>query len=314
GERDRTTADLRESEERFRHLTAAAFEGIGISENGRILDANDQFLKIFGCQRSEMIGREVISLVSPESRSIVAESIRLGREEIFEHRLLRKDGSFFYGEARARHAHVGTRNLRMTALRDISERKRSEELTRNQRQVLEMIAFGKPLPETLEVLLRMAESRSPEMLCSILLLDTDGIHIRHGAAPSLPPEYLKAINGSAIGPRAGSCGTAAFRREAVFVADIGTDPLWADYRHLALPHGLRACWSTPIFDAQRNVLGTFAIYYSKPALPDERHLQLIDVATHTAAVCIAKHRADDALRESEERFRAAVEFSPDSVA
>ena len=314
GERDRTTADLRESEERFRHLTAAAFEGIGISENGRILDANDQFLKMFGCQRSEMIGREVISLVAPESRSIVAESIRLGREEIFEHRLLRQDGSFFYGEARARNARVGNRSLRMTALRDISDRKRSEELAHTQRQVLERIAVGKPMLETLDLLLRMTESQSPDMLCSILLLDTDGIHIRHGAAPSLPADYLSAINGSAIGPCAGSCGTAAFRREAVFVADIGTDPLWTEYKHLALSHGLRACWSTPIFDAQRNVLGTFAMYYRHPGMPNALHLRLIDMVTQTAAVCISKDRSDQALRESEHRYRTVVEFFPECVA
>src|SRR5439155_10179174 len=139
------------------------------------------------------------------------------------------------------------------------------------------------------------------------------IHIRHGAAPSLPADYLKAINGSAIGPRAGSCGTAAFRREAVFVADIASNPLWADYKHLALPHGLRACWSTPIFDAQRNVLGTFAMYFRQPGLPNERHLRLIDMATQTAAVCIAKHRSDQALFESETRLRMLTDASFEGI-
>src|SRR5439155_15513019 len=139
------------------------------------------------------------------------------------------------------------------------------------------------------------------------------IHIRHGAAPSLPADYLKAINGSAIGPRAGSCGTAAFRREAVFVADIASNPLWADYKHLALPHGLRACWSTPIFDAQRNVLGTFAMYFRQPGLPNERHLRLIDMVTQTAAVCIAKHRSDQALRESETRLRLLADASFEGI-
>src|SRR6185503_10054497 len=105
-------------------------EGIGISQNGRIVDVNDQFLRMFGCGRAEMIGRDVLELVAPESRSIVAESIRLGREEIFEHRLLRHDGSSFYAEARARTVRVGDQSLRMTALRDITERKQAEQALR----------------------------------------------------------------------------------------------------------------------------------------------------------------------------------------
>src|ERR1017187_8397275 len=151
---------------------------------------------------------------------------------------------------------------------DLTRRKQAEELSRSQKQVLEMIASGQPMAATLEALVRMIEAKSPDLLCSILLLDADGLHVRHGAAPSLPAEYIKAVDGMSIGPCAGSCGTAAFRREPVFVADIASDPLWADYKHLALPHGLRACWSTPIFDAQRQVLGTFAVYHRAPRLPD----------------------------------------------
>ncbi len=306
--------ELQESEERYRNLNAAAFEGIAISENGRLLDVNDQALKMFGYEGTELIGREVVDVVAPESREIVSAAIRENRETTYEHRLLRKDGSTFFAEARARMARVGGRSVRMTALRDISERKLSEELNRTQSQVLEMITRGEPLRETLNALLRMIEAQSPEMLCSILLVDSDGVRIWHGAAPSLPAEYMKGIDGQPVGPSAGSCGTAVFRRERVFVADIANDPLWVDYRDLALRHGLRACWSTPIFDAQRRVLGTFAIYYRSVGLPSERHLRLINTATHTAAVCIAKSKTDDALRESEERFRALVEYSPDSIA
>jgi len=175
---------------------------------------------------------------------------------------------------------------------DLTRRKQAEALTNAQMQVLEMIADGQPLKEILETLLRMVEAQSPAMLCSILLLEPDGLHVRHGAAPSLPLEFLKVIDGSAIGPRAGSCGTAIFRREPVLVADISTDPLWTDYKDLALPYGLRACWSTPIFDAKKAVLGTFAIYYRTTGLPDNQHRQLIEMATHTAAVCIGKHRSE----------------------
>jgi PAS domain S-box-containing protein len=151
------------------------------------------------------------------------------------------------------------------------------------------------------------------MICSILLLDPDGVHVRHAAAPGLADSYNSAIDGVMIGPRTGSCGTAMFRREAVIVADIETDPLWEDYRGLALEHGLRACWSAPIFDSQKKVLGTFAIYYRRPGPPPDRHRRLIDIATQTAAIAITRQRSEAALRESEGRYRALVEWSPEAI-
>jgi PAS domain S-box-containing protein len=123
---NRTIMELHESEERFRNLTAAAFEGIFITENGRVLDANDQGLKMFGYQRAEMIGREVGEFVSPETRSLVMEAIRANRETIYEHQLIRKDGSYFHAEAQAKVVRVGDRTLRMTAIRDITERKHAQ--------------------------------------------------------------------------------------------------------------------------------------------------------------------------------------------
>jgi PAS domain S-box-containing protein len=129
-ERERAIGELRESEERFRNLTQAAFEGISISENGRILDANDQMVKMFGYERDELIGKEIINLAAPESFSIVAEAIRENRELIYGHKLLRKNGSSFYAEAQAKIVRVGNRTLRMTAVRDITERKLAEEALR----------------------------------------------------------------------------------------------------------------------------------------------------------------------------------------
>ena len=178
-----------------------------------------------------------------------------------------------------------------------------------QKQVLEMVARGAPLPVTLDALLRFIEAQSPGMLCSILLLDADGKRVRHGAAPSLPEAFSEAVDGEPIGPRAGSCGTAAFRREQVITEDIATDPLWEDYRDLAAEHGLRACWSTPILDAQRRVLGTFAMYFRQPRRPAPADFQLIETVIQTAAIAIIKQREEDALRESEARVRLAVHAS-----
>ncbi len=191
---------------------------------------------------------------------------------------------------------------------DITSRKQGEALLDGQKRVLEMIAAGAALPETLEVLLRLIESQASGMLCSVLLLDPDEVHLRHGAAPSLPASYIAAVDGLAIGPCAGSCGTAAFRREPVIVEDIAVDPLWEHWRDLAAAHGLRACWSSPICDAHQRVFGTFAVYYRTPGRPSRRHWELIEIATQTAAVAIATQREEAALRESELRHRLMGEI------
>jgi PAS domain S-box-containing protein len=193
---------------------------------------------------------------------------------------------------------------------EITERKRAERaaqrsaaLVQGQNAVLELIARGAPLAKTLESLVLLMEAQCPEIIASILLLDTDGEHVRCGAAPSLPDSFNKAIDGQPIGPKAGSCGTAAYRRTAVIVEDIASDPLWESYREIALTHDLRACWSTPIFDSERTVLGTFALYLRTPGVPAAQHRELIEISTHTAAIAIIKDR------ESLERKRAAQEMA-----
>jgi len=137
------------------------------------------------------------------------------------------------------------------------------------------------------------------ILTSILLLD--GTHLRHGAAPTLPAAYCEAINGSEIGPSAGSCGTAAYLGRPVYVTDIATDPLWADYRDIALPHGLRACWSTPIFDEGHEVLGTFAIYHLATGAPTAEEIAAISTITeHVSRAILWSRSAQDMLRERSE--------------
>src|ERR1039458_3476578 len=123
---------------------------------------------------------------------------------------------------------------------DITESKQAETLRIGENRILEMIARDAPLEEILENLVRVVEAQFAGLLCSVLLLDEDGQHARHGAAPSLPGLYTKAIDGLCIGPKAGSCGTAMYRREPVVVTDILQDPLWEPYRALAERYGLRA--------------------------------------------------------------------------
>src|SRR5258706_13066719 len=111
------------------------------------------------------------------------------------------------------------------------------------------------------MLVQVVEARFPGKHCSVLLLDEDQLHVRHGSAPGFPAAYSKAIDGLSIGPKAGSCGTAMYRREPVVVTDILRDPLWDDFRDVAAPYGLRACWSTPILSHSGKALGSFAMYY-----------------------------------------------------
>lgn len=175
--------------------------------------------------------------------------------------------------------------------------KSAEALRNAHNKVLELAIGDSPLETTLSELIRIVETSSKTgMLGSILLLDQDGKHLRSGAAPSLPARYMAAIDGAEIGPCAGSCGTAAYMAAAVFVSDIATDPLWADYKDLALSHGLRACWSIPILTRGRQVLGTFAMYHREPREPTIRDLMLVDLVTQTAALVIDRERAHEALR------------------
>jgi len=182
-----------------------------------------------------------------------------------------------------------------------------------QTRVLEMIAEAVPLERILDELMRVLEQQGDGMLCSVLLLSDDGKHLRHGGAPSLPKSYTRAIDGSAIGPRVGSCGTAAFLKRQVIVSDIARDPLWADYKQLALSAGLQACWSTPILSKRGEVLGTFAMYYRQPVSPSSRHLQLIAAATHLASIAIERDRLHAQLALERQRLASVVDQLPAGV-
>jgi len=158
-----------------------------------------------------------------------------------------------------------------------------------QKKIVQMIDSNAPLAEILNNLVLLVEAQTPEMLCSVLLLSADGNHIEHGAAPSLPEQYVKAVNGAPIGPNNGSCGTAMYRGEPVVVTDINSDPLWDDYRALAAGTDLRACWSTPIMSRRGKVLGSFAMYYRQPQSPTGAEAYLTKVATTIAAQAIEHH-------------------------
>ena len=179
--------------------------------------------------------------------------------------------------------------------RDITDRRLANDLRDGQSQILEMIAMSAPLDAILDTLVRLIESQLRGILCSVLLLDENGRRLRHGAAPSLAPDYVKAIDGTEIGPCVGSCGTAAFRRQPVIVTDILADPLWVDYRDLAARYGYRSCWSTPVLSDRGEPLAAFAMYSHAVRAPSSVETRLLEMAVHIAGIAIARHRAEQRI-------------------
>ncbi len=287
------------------------------SPDGNRVFLNRPMAKFLGTRQWNSADR-LLRLVHPGDADQAIRNFRAclaARTDYFEeYRVRRSDGEYRWIVAQAQPSYRRGKFAGFTgALFDITERKAAEELALLRAELLEgqdetvrLIARQASLPQTLDSLLRAVEARFPEMYSSILLLDRDGLHLRHGAAPRLPEAYTRTLDGEPIGPSAGSCGTAAFRKEAVVVEDISSDPLWRDYRGIALQYGLRACWSTPVFDEQQRVLGTFALYFTTPRRPDESHWKLIHMVTHTAAIAIVRRREAEALWCSEERLRLAV--------
>jgi formate hydrogenlyase transcriptional activator len=203
---------------------------------------------------------------------------------------------------------------------DIEDRKRaeaalqwSEALLAGETRVLEMIAKGDALPRILETLCRVVEEQSRDILSSCLLLDAHGTHLRHAAAPRLPQGYIDAIDGLAMGPTGGSCITAAYRAAPVVVSDIAVDPLWAEYRHLPLAHGLRACWSAPIMSSEGQVLGTFAIYAREPRRPSPHDLSVLEQMASVAAVAITHQRAAERVRHDAQELRRIIDAIPQTI-
>ena len=224
-----------------------------------------------------------------------------------EYRLRTNRGDYLWirGRGQAMWDEQGAPRRMSGSCQDITERKINEQLLAAEKHVLEMIATDTPLQEVLARICRAFEEYSNGAFCSILLLDRDGLHLRHGAAPSLPEAYVHAIDGVAIGPAVGSCGTAAFMQRQVIVLDIDHDPLWADFRDLAHCHGLRACWSTPVISAGGTVLGTFAVYYGEPQQPGCADLQLIERMVDVACIAIERKRTEEALREKQSQLAEA---------
>jgi PAS domain S-box-containing protein len=286
---------------------------IVLDREGRFLRVSAAAERLWGHAPETLIGESMAKLIHPDDRAAsFAEVTRIAGghpNSNFRNRNITRDGRVLYMQWSG----IWSEQAQCLYVvgRDHTEMHRAEQMDAAQRQILTAIASGRPLGEVLDAIVRAYETQQPDALCSVLLL-RDG-HLHHGAAPHLPRQYAKAIDGVAIGPEVGSCGTAAWRRERVIVTDIATDPLWQDYASLALPHGLLACWSTPIIARDGVVLGTFAVYHGEPHDPAATELSSIDSLTALAAIAIEHDQAFQQLSASEQRFRSLFDHHPDAV-
>lgn len=310
---DRKQAELalQASEARFRAFMENSPMTAWITDpvTNRVEYANQSWRNSYALLASDIVGRDLSDLFPPEiatvyqhhNRQVMESKQALETAEpglrpdgspgeflTFKFPLPQPDGRTFVGGVAI----------------DITERQRAEQRLGLQSAILNRIACSEPLRHILEALVRAVEVQLPNSRCSILLCGGDG-KLHQGVAPHLPEAYNQAIEGTAIGEAMGSCGTAVMRREPVIVEDIATDPLWADFRELALAHDLRACWSVPVFASDGPVLATFAVYYHTPRAPFSDEIETLQLAANLAKVAIEQDRSTAALeqlnRELEDR-------------
>jgi PAS domain S-box-containing protein len=313
-ERDSAEAALRTSEQKYRDLINASPDAVCVIDaDGKCVLVNPAGVKLAGRTEEELIGSSIADTYLPEERHLLVnrlEKLKAKGSFRFERKFLRRNGEMIPVE-------VSLSALRgryyQAIIRDISNRKRREALLGGENRILEMVARGDSLADILDSLCLLVEEQSSGVLASILLMDPNGKQLRHGAAPNLPQPYTNAIDGLVIGPAVGSCGTAGYRAEQVIVSDIAADPLWDDFRTLALAHSLRACWSTPIFSSDGKVTGTFAMYYREPRSPSSLEQDTIKHITYLAGIAIQRKHSERALRASEQVARGQVEALAQSL-
>ncbi|MEG3847911.1 PAS domain S-box protein [Microcoleus sp. herbarium19] len=306
-ERKKAEIALQDSEAELRALFAAMNDVIfAIDREGRYLKIAPTNPELLYKPPAELIGQTLHDIMPPATADSFLSQVQLTADTKQRHSL---EYSLQIGNREVWFvANISPmqENTVIWIARDITQRKQAENWLAGQKQILEMIAKGATLGETLNTLLEIIEHQSRDVMGSILLLDKDGKHLLHAAAPSLPETYNAAIHGVAIGPNVGSCGTAVYRREQVIVADIASDPLWQDFRDLALSFGLRACWSTPILSSGGQVLGTFGMYYAQPRSPENFELELIEAVKNLAGIAIERKQAEESLQQLNEDLENRV--------
>ena len=286
------------------------------SIDGRVTYWNKGAERLYGWSEHAALGQSIKALLQADEKHFFAIENAVVNDGEWNGEITgwHQDGRPFVVEARwtLLKDEVGHPRSMLTIMTDITERKNNELIDAEQRNILSGIASRQPLERTLEAVVRLYERQCPGALCSILLLADDRT-LLHGSAPSLPDAFNDAVQGEKIGEGAGSCGTALWRGERVVVSDIANDPLWKNYADLALAHGLRACWSTPVKAPDGKAIASFAVYYREIREPTEMELQAIDDIAALAAIAIEQSNSYRKLALSEQRFRSLFYEHPDAV-
>jgi PAS domain S-box-containing protein len=300
------TPSMASLEVNYHTMLAGSPDAILLMErnSNNVLDVNRRARQLFGLTETELIQADLPALcppLQPDGRTTEAvfaghvEQVMSGSVQVFELAMRHSSGRAIACELRMVPLNTPTHRLMHVRVVDVTGRKLAAELRDGETALLEMVARGAPLQDTLDRLTRLIETQSDNVLCTVMLLSADGSTVQGTTGPSLPAAYMSALDGLPIGPAAGSCGTAMYRKETVVVSDILSDPLWAPYREVAAQYGLRACWSAPILLDQDTVLGSFAMYYRDVRTPSEEDMRLISAATHLAGIAIARKRREEEL-------------------
>ena len=305
---------LRESEARYRTLVEHAPEIIVVLDvdKQRFVDVNDNAVRFFKMQRETLLNivPDELSAVRQSDNRVVTAAQKdylrralAGESPVYEWSFRDSEGNSIPCEVRLVRLPSSTDRLIRGSITDITERKRSETLTAGERRVFERLAANVDLPSTLLTIVDMAENACHDGFCVIRLLDERKSRLQLMVAPSLPQHYASRTASISIGLHNGSCAAAIYLSRQVIVTDIASDVLWKDAREAALQEGLRACWSTLIYASNGRVLGTIALYFKSQRQPLRHDFDFLARVAQLAGIAVERRRAEDALRESELRYR-----------
>ncbi len=297
-ERQQVEAKLQASQQQYVKLAVLAPVGIFYTDAaGNCTYVNDRWCQIAGLTPDQARGMGWMQAVHSDDRDTVAikwyEAAQAGRRFQLEYRFLRDDGTvtWVFGQSEQETDAQGNVMGYVGTITDISDRKFAETLLQLKNDLLAKVATQETLTETLNYVATTIEGMLEGAICSILLLDRNN-QLHEGASPSLPTHYRRQIDGIQVGEGVGSCGTAVHRRETVIVADLANDPLWQNFRDLALASGLRACWSTPIVAFNQSILGTFAIYYHEVHSPRADEIAFVDSVVPIVMLAIQRYQSE----------------------